>query len=127
MLNSVVYCFTSPKGAGYRFADCVTVRNGDQPDTGQTTDIDEGGDVPNVRNDDVPDVSDDPAGNRRWILRQLAEGRRLNAPDVAEWFKCSVKTAQRDLQSLKEEGRIEFVGVTRTGYYCLRKQPEAGQ
>jgi DeoR/GlpR family transcriptional regulator of sugar metabolism len=42
---------------------------------------------------------------------------------LAEQFKCSVKTAQRDLTALKDEGKIEYVGASRTGYYRLCQPP----
>jgi hypothetical protein len=108
------------RGRGYRFADCVIVHDGDQPETRAIRDMDDTSGVPNV--------PDDAAGTRRaWILRQLAEGHELQAPALAKKFKCSVKTAKRDLQALKKEGRIEFVGATRTGCYRLRKPPESDE
>jgi hypothetical protein len=116
-------------GPGYRLADCITVQEGDQPGI---TDIGKPGDVRNVRDHDVPNVrneddSEDSAGKRRaWILHRLVEGEKLQAPIVAEQFKCSVKTAQRDLQALKEEGSIDFYGAPRTGYYRLRKPLKGG-
>ena len=42
---------------------------------------------------------------------------------VAEHFSCSLTTAQRDLKALKDEGKIEFVGSTRTGHYRLANPP----
>ena len=95
----------------------------------QITDMEEDGDVRNVRdgdvrnvpNRDILDVPSDAAGaHRGWILQRLTAGHQLQAPDVAAQFKCSVKTAQRDLQALKEERKIEFVGTPRSGYYRLR-------
>jgi len=79
-------------GRGYRFADCVSVRDGDLPETAPITDMDSesdvpnvrNGNVPNVRNGDVPNIPDDAAGARRvWILQRLAEGVQLKAPEVA--------------------------------------------
>ncbi len=68
----------------------------------------------------VAGVRDDAATARRaWILQELTKERQLKAPDVAEQFSCSVKTARRDLTALKDEGRIEFVGAARTGFYRL--------
>ncbi len=92
--------------------------------------MDDTSDVRNVRNQDVPNVrndddSDDAAGKRRaWILQRLDGSHELQAPAVAEHFKCSVKTAHRDLQALKEEGLIEFLGASRTGHFRLQKTPE---
>jgi len=147
-------------GPGYRFADCVTVRDGEMPGSSEEMAVDRGanvpdvpngnvpnvpdvpnGDVPDVPNGDVPNVPEDGAehvpdrddgpGNalcrRKWILDRLAEGRQLQAPDVAAQFKCSVRTAKRDLGELKEEGKIEFVGNRRTGYYRPRTQPGEGR
>ena len=55
---------------------------------------------------------------------RLAAGHQLKAPAVAEQFDCSIKTAQRDLTALRDEGKIEFVGAPRTGYYRLRRSRE---
>lgn len=108
-------------GPGYRFAENISVQFRDPPRITDITDTDESSDVPNDDVRDVFDVRDDAAGSRRaWILQELAAERRLNAPDVAKHFGCSVKTAQRDLTALKDEGKIEFVGAARTGYYRLR-------
>ncbi len=116
------------RGRGYRLADCVSVQNDGQRAATPITDTDDNGDVRNVRNDDVrnvPDVPDDSASTRRaWILQRLTEKHRLQASEVAKKFKCSLKTAQRDLQSLKAKGRIKFVGAPRTGYYHLLKGQE---
>lgn len=107
-------------GPGYRFAECLTVRyespvaNTDITDTAEPTD---------VRDDDVRDVfdvPDDEAARRRgWIVQQLQAGIRLKAPMLAAQFKRTKKTAQRDLDALRDEGTIEFVGDPRTGYYRL--------
>jgi hypothetical protein len=108
--------------SGYRFSDRVTVQFADPPTVKDITDTDGASDVPNDDVRDVFDVRDDAAGARHaWILQELAKGRRLKAPDVAEHFSCSVKTAQRDLTALKDIGKIEFVGAARTGHYSLRQ------
>lgn len=95
---------------GYRFSDRLAVQFADQP---TITDIEETGDVRDVRNDEVPDGAADK--RRAWILQQLEQGHKLRAPAVVKEFRCHVKTAQRDLTSLKDEGKIEFVGAARTG------------
>ena len=111
------------RGPGYRFADCLNVQDGDDSESTEIRDIDDSSDVPN---DEVLDVPKGAARTRRaWILQQLAEGHELQAPALAKQFKCSKKTAERDLQALKKEGLIEFVGAPRTGYYRLRKPPES--
>jgi len=114
-------------GPGYRFSESVTVHHVDPQQIRDITDIDESDDVPNVRNDDVReafDVREDTAAVRRtWILQQLTDGVQVKSPAVAKHFKCSVKTAQRDLTALKDDGKIEYVGASRTGYYQLREPP----
>ena len=114
---------------GYRFAESLTVQFLGQSEITDITDITDTGEAGDVRDDDVRDVfdvPDDAAGARReWILQQLAAGIRLKAPDVVKQFKCSVKTAQRDLTALKDEGKIKFVGPARNGYYVLCKAPKA--
>jgi len=112
-------------GPGYRFAECVSVQFAPPS---AITDITDTGDTSDVRNGDVRNVRDDLNTTRCvWILDQLASGRQLRAPDVAKEFKCHIKTAQRDLRVLKDAGKIEFVGVPRTGYYRLRIPPTVGQ
>ena len=115
-------------GRGYRFSEKLSVQVGDDSEATVITDMDDTSDVPNVRNGNVRDVRNDAVEIRRtWILRRLGEGDQLQAPAVAKQFKCSVKTAQRDLRALREEGRIEFVGTPRTGYYQLRNPPESDE
>jgi hypothetical protein len=115
--------------SGYRFADRLTVQFADAPPIKDITDITDTNGEANVPNDDVRsvfDVRDDAAGARHaWILQELAKERRLKAPDVAEQFGCSVKTAQRDLTALKDAGKIEFVGAPRTGFYRICQSPNA--
>jgi hypothetical protein len=128
-------------GPGYRFADCLSVQFVDPQDTSPITDMAGTDDVRNVRNEpsenvrdvrngeaaDVRDVRDEngvvrnyEAQQRRaWILQQLAQGVPLKAADVREQFDCSQKTAERDLTALRNEGRIEYEGTRRTGYYRL--------
>jgi hypothetical protein len=66
----------------------------------------------------------DPGNRTSWIIRQLASGRLLRAPEMARELGCSVKTIQRDLDSLK--GKITFVGHPRTGYFRLLDQAHDG-
>lgn len=114
-------------GPGYRFAESVSVQVVEIPEITDITDIDESDNVRDVRIDEVYealDVPDDAAARRDWILQQLAEGVRLKATNVAKHFKCSMKTAYRDLDALKDEEQIEYVGAQRTGYYRLCQPPE---
>lgn len=107
-------------GSGYRFAECLTVRY-DSP--AANTDITDTAEPEDVRDNDVHDVfdvrDDEAARRREWIIEQLKAGVQLKAPSVASHFKRSKKTAQRDLDALRDEGKIEFVGDPRTGYYRL--------
>ena len=117
--------------AGYRFCKRLTVQFDGDPVVAPITDISGERDVRNVRNGDVRNVHDEAespenvAARRAWILERLRLGDRLQAPDVAKKFGCSLKTAQRDLQALKDAGRIEFVGAPRTGYYRVMEGTEA--
>jgi hypothetical protein len=115
-------------GSGYRFANCITVQEGEAPDSKSIGDTERQNDVPDVPHPRVPngpDVPDEATKTRRiWILEQLAQGQRLKAPDVSKQFGCSARTAKRDLAALKDEKTIEFVGAARTGYYRLRRPSE---
>lgn len=105
---------------GYRFAECLTVRYDSPPGITDITDTAEPADVRDDDVRDVFDVRDDEATRRRaWIIQQLQGGVQLKAPMVKAQFKRSAKTAQRDLDALRDEGKIEFVGDPRTGYYHL--------
>lgn len=110
-------------GPGYRLSDHVTVQFVDPPSIIDFTDISAQGVASHVLNEGVLDVADvrdaDASDRRRWILSELSAGRRLKASEIAGYFECSLKTAQRDLAYLKNEGRILFVGYNRTGYYRL--------
>lgn len=75
---------------------------------------------------DGDDVGDELAsdGNglvtrKAWILEQLTVGKKLKAGSVADHFNCSMRTAERALTTLKNQGVIEYVGNPRTGYYRL--------
>ena len=101
-------------GPGYRFSEKLSVHFEpgaaitDITDTSNDSDVGDG----NVRDDDV-------SSRRNWILDQLAKGERLKAVNIADHFSVSLKTAERDLGSLKAQSKIEFIGSTRTGYYHL--------
>lgn len=102
-------------GMGYRFSERVTVRFEFRK---VITDIADTAELTDVRN--VFEVHHDEAARRRtWIVMQLQVGVQLKAPMVTAQFNRTKKTAQRDLNALRDEGRIEFVGDRRTGYYRL--------
>ena len=128
---------------GYRLKGWISVQDGDDAggtqDQGQgardTTSSDTDRDTNDTDSDDTDDPNDtDPgdtndtdgaseaaAARRAWILQQLADNRRILAPDIAAALDCSLATAKRDLQALKDAGQIEFVGAARTGYYRLKQ------
>lgn len=118
--------------SGYHFASCVSIQEGEltaattNADTANETDVRivRNGDVRNVPNDvRIPDDTPDP--RVQWILQQLEAGHQLKGPDVMREFSCSDKTALRILGALKDVGKIEFVGSTRTGFYRLCQPPKA--
>ena len=99
-------------GSGYRYNEWITVR------------VATVSDVTNRGTANVPDVTDVPdAAKRRnrWILKQLETGVKLGASMVAERFRCSQRTAKRDLTRLRSTGEIEFVGPTRSGHYRRKR------
>lgn len=63
---------------------------------------------------------DDGATRRRdQILALLRAGERMRVPGFAQKIGCSFTTAKREVDALKAEGRIEFVGPAKTGYYKI--------
>lgn len=56
---------------------------------------------------------------QRWIIAELGRGSEVRRNDVEARFKCSSKTAKRDLVELREAGRIEWVASPRPGHYRL--------
>lgn len=59
------------------------------------------------------------ATQRAYVLAELAKGRHLRAPALAEELRCSESTIKRVLETLKTEGKISFVGPAKTGSYQL--------
>jgi hypothetical protein len=100
---------------GYRLRNWIEVSDGAvvalRPDSGAAT---------KLSRDLAPEsVDDSEICRRRWIVEQIEAGRQLRAPIVARELSCSLATAKRDLEALKGEGKIEFVGASRTGTYLL--------
>lgn len=58
---------------------------------------------------------------QRWVLAELGRGSEVRRNDVEARFKCSSKTAKRDLVELREAGRIEWVESPRPGHYRLAR------
>lgn len=77
--------------------------------------------VPNVPDDvpdgmaDVPDLND----RQQWIMSLIRKGTEVRIGMMVEHFRCSEKTAKRDLSDLKDKHLVRFVGSPRTGHYVL--------
>lgn len=66
------------------------------------------------------DTADALANERRQqILALVRAGERLRVPGIAARLRCSCTTAKREVDALKDEGKIEFEGAAKTGYYKL--------
>jgi len=57
---------------------------------------------------------------QQWFLKQIAQGKKVKASQLASNWKVSTKTAKRDISELKERDRIEYVGVPKQGYYRIK-------
>ena len=53
---------------------------------------------------------------QRWFLHRVAEGR-CDAQEIASFWAVSLKTARRDIATLKAEGLLCYVGSRRKGRY----------
>lgn len=116
------------KGEGYRIHESVTVTTGARKSALAIA----GGRVTN----DVPDVTDcvttngtnrnghgtnvtDLNDRQEWIMSLIHKGTEVRVGMVVERFKCSPRTAKRDLAELKDKHLVRFVGSPRTGHYRL--------
>jgi hypothetical protein len=110
-------------GEGYRLSPKLSVQFADPPLFVDIMDIGVAASV----HDDHGHVASSvhgsgPQARQQWILDQLRKGIRLNIQAVSKGTGMSRKTAQRDLDRLREQGKIEFDGNQRTGYY----RPKSG-
>lgn len=105
-------------GRGYRLKEWIEVRRGEG--AGSSVNLDPG-DNRRDMGGDPGDTNVDPGVNerQRWILDQLRDGAKLRRGDVEKQFKCSAKTAKRDLAELRERGVVHFVAKPWPGYYQL--------
>lgn len=75
--------------------------------------------------DRVPDVpGDDPeidyvSLRQQWFLQCLARKPNASCRDIKDFFGVSLKTAKRDIASLKARNKIVFRGSQRKGRYVL--------
>jgi DNA-binding NarL/FixJ family response regulator len=60
-----------------------------------------------------------PTSRRQEIFDLLREGGKLRSTCIATHLGCSLKTVKRELDALRWERRIEFVGPSKTGTYQL--------
>ena len=56
---------------------------------------------------------------QRWFLILLKRKNRACAEDITEHFDVAIKTARRDIEGLKDAGKIRFIGAKRTGGYQI--------
>jgi predicted HTH transcriptional regulator len=54
---------------------------------------------------------------QRWFLILLRRKNKARAEDIVAHFDVSLKTAKRDIEGLKDVGKIRFVGARKTGRY----------
>lgn len=54
---------------------------------------------------------------QRWFLILLKRKNKACAEDITEHFDVAIKTARRDIEGLKDAGKIRFMGSKRTGRY----------
>ncbi len=54
---------------------------------------------------------------QRWFLILLRRKSKARAEDITAHFDVSLKTAKRDIEGLKDAGKISFVGARKTGRY----------
>lgn len=100
-------------GPGYRLNPDIEVRSAVTADTSSDAEID-------CRNG-APEETTGLAFNERqqWVLDRLRASNQVRRRDVEAHFKCSSKTAKRDLAELRERGLIEFVAKPWPGHYQI--------
>lgn len=54
---------------------------------------------------------------QRWFLILLRRKSKARAEDISDHFSVALKTAKRDIDGLKDGGKIRFVGARKTGRY----------
>lgn len=59
---------------------------------------------------------------QRWFLILLRRKNKANAEDIAGHFDVALKTARRDIEGMKDAGKIRFVGSRKTGGYEIIDQ-----
>ncbi|MCL2645566.1 MAG: response regulator [Phycisphaerales bacterium] len=71
------------------------------------------------------DENNELTARQQWILAELRSGTKIRRSDVEARFKCSDKTAQRDIGELREQGLIEYIYLPHPGHYRIAKPKNA--
>ena len=58
-----------------------------------------------------------------WFMLRLQEGATATAEALADCWRVSVRTAERDITALRHRGLITYHGSKRAGYYRLVRAP----
>ncbi|MGL4462328.1 MAG: DeoR family transcriptional regulator, partial [Planctomycetia bacterium] len=114
---------------GYRISESVSIVTGarraalvtSEPEN-VTNDVTvRGVDVTNHVTDRTENVTNvtDLNDRQAWAMSLIRKGQEVRVSMLVTQFKCSTRTAKRDLADLKELGLVRFVGSPRTGSYVL--------
>ena len=91
-------------GPGYRFNEWISVRDAEA-----------------VSVEPPCKETDEEQTRSSQILSALKNGRKLRTPALATELGCSIVTAKRELDNLRANGTVEFVGPAKTGAYQLKQ------
>ena len=76
--------------------------------------------LPGIGSTNVPiNVPINLNARQAWFVEQLSRNPNLRAIDIVHSWKTTLKTARRDIQSLKCASKIKFVGAMKTGRYVV--------
>lgn len=56
---------------------------------------------------------------QQWFLDQVASSKRVSATELADHFGITTRTAERDIEKLRDAGVVEFMGPPKTGRYQI--------
>lgn len=96
---------------GYRLNTHITVTDRRRSGVGASGSVQSGTDA------------DRTCGRREQILEMLRAGEHLRVPQIAERLRCSLAIAKREVDALKRDRRIEFVGSAKGGRYQILATP----
>ncbi|MGI9012940.1 MAG: response regulator [Phycisphaerales bacterium] len=102
-------------GPGYRLNDWIEVRAEDDESAGSSSVAGDAGTI------SLHEAADEHEWNERqqWILERLRSSSEVRRCDIEKHFRCSPKTAKRDLADLRERDLVEFVRTPWPGHYRL--------